>query len=273
MKKHITTLLVLICCQVMMAQTDGSLIVKEYSLDEWRVIHGRTYVDMNDDGENEFAYEVQISSFGMSAPYVLAIGAGCFYCIDSTQYPVQNFFVDLDTPLNDSTLNYGTGFGVFQLLYNDKCWNAQYHLDTLRYKAAVRKGHAGEYYYGWLEAYSVVTYNYDSVWFYLARTCYCSIPNYPLRWGQTSFDWVDISENETSAFATIHPNPTTGLITINGKDLKAAEVVNTLGQRVATAHGKGDQMTIDIANLPEGVYFVRITNEQGRKCVRKVVKE
>ena len=84
--------------------------------------------------------------------------------------------------------------------------------------------------------------------------------------------YLDIDEKESMA-CTIHPNPTTGFITINGKDLKAAEVVNTLGQRVATAHGKGDQLTIDIANLPEGIYFVRITDEQGRKCVRKVVKE
>lgn len=84
--------------------------------------------------------------------------------------------------------------------------------------------------------------------------------------------YLDIDEKESMA-CTIHPNPTTGFITINGKDLKAAEVVNTLGQSVATAQGKGDQMTIDIANLPEGIYFVRITDEQGRKCVRKVVKE
>ena len=35
----------------------------------------------------------------------------------------------------------------------------------------------------------------------------------------------------------------------------------------------GETLQIDIANLPAGVYFVNIMDEEGRKCVRKVVKE
>ena len=73
--------------------------------------------------------------------------------------------------------------------------------------------------------------------------------------------------------ASLFPNPTAGLVRITGEGLKSAEVTNALGQRVATAKGEGDQMTIDIAHLPTGLYFVSVTDEQGRKCVRKVVKE
>ena len=72
---------------------------------------------------------------------------------------------------------------------------------------------------------------------------------------------------------TIHPNPTTGQITITGKDLKLAEVFNALGQRVASAKGEGERMTIDISTLPAGVYMVNVTDKDGRKCVKKVVKE
>lgn len=74
-------------------------------------------------------------------------------------------------------------------------------------------------------------------------------------------------------FFTIHPNPTNGLVTITGKDLKQAEVINTLGQRVAKVQGEGETLQIDIANLPAGVYFVNVTDGEGKKCVRKVVKE
>ena len=102
---------------------------------------------------------------------------------------------------------------------------------------------------------------------------YCTIPNYPLCVGQTDFTAWDVEENESTSFATLYPNPTTGHVTINGKDLKQAEVLNTLGQRVATAQGEGEQMTVDISALPTGVYFVNITDKDGRKCVRKVVKE
>ena len=83
--------------------------------------------------------------------------------------------------------------------------------------------------------------------------------------------YQDIEENE--ALVSVYPNPTTGQVTITGKDLKKAEVVNTLGQRVAAVAGEGERITVDINRLPAGVYFVNVTDKDGRKCVRKVVKE
>lgn len=90
---------------------------------------------------------------------------------------------------------------------------------------------------------------------------YTKKPNYALK------------EQTVSAFATLYPNPTSGLVTITGQDLKSAEVFNTLGQQVATPKGEDETMQIDLSELPIGVYFVNITDEEGRKCVRKVVKE
>ena len=82
-----------------------------------------------------------------------------------------------------------------------------------------------------------------------------------------------VKEDETTPLFTLLPNPTTGLINITGKDLKQAEILNTLGQRVANATGEGETLQIDLSELPTGVYFVNITDKEGRKCVRKVVKE
>lgn len=45
------------------------------------------------------------------------------------------------------------------------------------------------------------------------------------------------------------------------------------GQQVLSVQGKGNELRIDMAALPAGVYFVNVTDEEGRKCVRKVVKE
>lgn len=138
--------------------------------------------------------------------------------------------------------------------------------------------------YGWIEqSIEWLHYDYWIEWnqsYYdlfqprvtVYRMAYCTIPNYPLRVGQTSFDWV-VSENNETPLATLHPNPTTGLVTVVGKDLRQAEVLNTLGQRVATATGEGETMQIDLSELPAGVYFVNIADKEGRKCVRKVVKE
>ena len=104
------------------------------------------------------------------------------------------------------------------------------------------------------------------------RSAYCTRPDYPLRAGQIDFTW-DIPENENFVLASVYPNPTNGLVTIMGKDLKHAEVFNTLGQLVFSVQGKGNELRIDLAALPVGVYFVTTTDEEGRKFVRKVVRE
>jgi hypothetical protein len=255
----------------MRAQTDGCLIVKEYSPDEWHLIHETTYVDMDDDGEYDFRYGVDVSSSMMAAPYIYAKNGCCFHALDGEYYYFDNVFYNFNTQFNDSTLcwsqdSYGTA------IFPEHNWVGHYHLDTISYKSGIRNGHEGEYYYGWMEAYAVVTYNYDSVWFYLARTGYCTIPNYPLLWGQTEV--IGVEENsESYEFATIHPNPTHGMVTIICDNLHQAEVVNMLGQQVLCKLCKGKELQIDMTALPAGIYFVNITDELGRKCVHKVVKE
>lgn len=86
-----------------------------------------------------------------------------------------------------------------------------------------------------------------------------------------NYDMEELESDNTPY--TLHPNPTNGQVTIMGQGLKVAEVINTLGQCVATVKGDGEQLTLDISNLPAGIYFVNITDGEGRKYVRKVVKE
>jgi hypothetical protein len=71
----------------------------------------------------------------------------------------------------------------------------------------------------------------------------------------------------------VNGRPTNSLVTITGKDLKSAEVINALGQRVASVTGESERLQIDLSSLPAGIYFINITDTEGRKCVRKVVKE
>ena len=84
--------------------------------------------------------------------------------------------------------------------------------------------------------------------------------------------YLDIEE-KGSLVCDLYPNPTNEQFTISGTNLKQAKVINTLGQCVAKVKGEGEQLTVDISNLPSGVYFVNITDGEGRKCVKKVVKE
>ena len=150
------------------------------------------------------------------------------------------------------------------------CWNgAEEYYDRI----GISKTIDGKKYYGWIHQYGSEEHEFPfKKWVFIDKMAFCTIPDYPLVWGQTSLTGIDES-TESVAFATLHPNPTTGKVAITGKGLKGAVVFNTLGQRVAVATGKGESLQIDISDLPAGVYFVDVTDEEGRKCVRKVVKE
>jgi hypothetical protein len=156
-------------------------------------------------------------------------------------------------------------------------WSGPNGCDAVRYTHyGFRIRRDDRYYYGWFETYDrvisvkngkrIVHHGFD-------RTAYCIVPDYPLRWGQTDILGVEENSETDNAFAIIHPNPTSGMVTVTGENLQQAEVLNMLGQRILGVHGKGNELHIDMAPLPAGVYFVSITDEEGHKCVRKVVKE
>ena len=135
MKRHIVTLIAILCCHIVLAQTEqtkGSLIVKEYSPDEWKVIdQGRTYVDMDDDGEWDFYYRKDVSSSLMSSPRILARNASCFHAISDVYYLYyDNVYPDLDTPFSDSTLSWNG-----QWIHPEIVYLGEYHLDTMTFKA------------------------------------------------------------------------------------------------------------------------------------------
>ena len=128
--------------------------------------------------------------------------------------------------------------------------------------AARRQFENNHFVYVWFKAYNYVTFNPFVCHLCFDKYAYCTIPDYPLIWGETSLTGVD---EESSAFAIVHPNPTTGIVTITGENLRQAEVVNTLGQKILSVQGKRDKLHIDMTALPTGVYFVTVTD--------KVVKE
>ena len=68
------------------------------------------------------------------------------------------------------------------------------------------------------------------------------------------------------------PNPTTGTLTIHDAVLGSVEVLNLLGQVVLDRQEAADGMTLNLVGLPDGVYFIRLTEKDGRSLVRKVLK-
>jgi hypothetical protein len=78
---------------------------------------------------------------------------------------------------------------------------------------------------------------------------------------------VQFNALEISTF----PNPTTGKIFLQGVDKAEIEIVNTLGKVVSKFNFNGNSNSeIDLAQLPDGIYFISITQNQTTQQIRVV---
>ncbi len=86
--------------------------------------------------------------------------------------------------------------------------------------------------------------------------------------------WYDrllsVNENTLVDFS-VYPNPTTGILTIQSKtNIVQIEIYNQLGQLVLS---NNEENTIDISNVGQGLYFIKILDENGNIGTQKVVKK
>ena len=79
-----------------------------------------------------------------------------------------------------------------------------------------------------------------------------------------------VGEAEASTAAKAWPNPTTGTVRIEAEDVKEIQVFNQLGQCLKTAQ---DTNEVCLEGLPQGLYLMRVTLEDGNVFSDKVVKE
>ena len=76
-----------------------------------------------------------------------------------------------------------------------------------------------------------------------------------------------IGENEGEGI-TLSPNPTSGLVRIEGTTATEVRVYSTIGQLVKTAQNTNE---VNLRGLPQGMYLLRITDENGNTATRKIV--
>ncbi|MCF8297062.1 MAG: SBBP repeat-containing protein [Saprospiraceae bacterium] len=61
----------------------------------------------------------------------------------------------------------------------------------------------------------------------------------------------------------VYPNPTTGKIFIEGENIETVEIINVIGQTIIQYPANKKSMLIDISSQSKGIYFVRITTNNG----------
>ncbi len=256
----------------------GEIIYVDFEPDSTQSFHSKVdieppvYLDMDQDGVNEWfiqgreSFHQTISLWfqwnRFMVPYSATDTMTPKYC---TPYP---FILQLGDTL--ANLRYTTPdipqYG--RNPYSDPPGAGYYP----PHYAGTRVEKDGDYYYGWLELSVNISDDAHTIDLVVYRMAYCTIPNYPLRAGQTSLDW-SVEDHKERVFATVRPNPADDIVTITGERLKTATLINPLGQQIATAFCEGEGVSFDLSAQPAGIYLVRITDERGAQCVKKVVKQ
>ena len=77
-----------------------------------------------------------------------------------------------------------------------------------------------------------------------------------------------VAETDSHDKFTISPNPTNGIVRIEGGTIAEMKVYNTLGQLVKTAQNTNE---ISLKGLPQGIYTLHVTDENGDAQAQKVV--
>ena len=82
-----------------------------------------------------------------------------------------------------------------------------------------------------------------------------------------SYPYDAVEENKDSEIA-LYPNPVRDRVVIEGIEVAEVEVYNTLGQMVKTIQGTNE---ITVADLPQGVYLLRIADAEGKDYTNKIM--
>jgi hypothetical protein len=76
--------------------------------------------------------------------------------------------------------------------------------------------------------------------------------------------------SKEQALARVYPNPANNFLTVEVNNRSNVELINSLGQIVATKTVESKE-NLDVSHLNDGVYFAKITNENGMVKTEKVI--
>lgn len=87
----------------------------------------------------------------------------------------------------------------------------------------------------------------------------------PVTWKEE----VDIEEN-SFALVELYPNPMNDILYIESDDVVSVTVFNAVGQQVLFVENRNE---IDVAELNNGLYFVRLVDNKGNTLTKKIIKQ
>lgn len=254
----------------------------------------------NDYGDKAKAQKYNLANYSLSLPTtVSAAGVSIFKKNGTTATTTVKIYADASgfpgtllgtsLPVSISALTTGTAISTFSFSPAVTLTGAVFHVsfDFSATNAAAgdtvaiyetNDGCAGNTVEGSHELQS------DGLWYAMTNTTTAG-------WGFISTDFaifpqvtanmVSVVENElNSKSVSILPNPTSGLVnvvfTLANEENVVVSVSNTLGQVVSTSKFDGianKMVSLDIANQPNGVYFVTISNGKDKMVQRLILNK
>ena len=242
-----TLLLAVFAClfsTTLFSQEDGTIIYTDFEPDSVIYPVHIDYIDINYDNEWDVKFIREI--YG---------GFGVLECNDywGVRHLTYNF--------NDSLSSIKKWSTYVELL----TYGNDYHIALLHKVGA-------ECYYGWMKLY---VEKHDASWHdpsvTITEMAYCTIPNYPLRFGQKSLT-EDVAEISAADYYSLYPNPTDNVLTLMTSaehECEMVEVFSIDGRLIKSQ--TNDFSNINVEDINSGIYFVRIRFRNGETFTEKVV--
>jgi hypothetical protein len=97
--------------------------------------------------------------------------------------------------------------------------------------------------------------------YYVGIHCYSDMNMYNLYVDNFSIDFSTNVEKEVASAISVFPNPANNIITIANAENANITIINMVGAVVSTVDNASANQTIDISELANGTYFVRVNSE------------
>lgn len=91
--------------------------------------------------------------------------------------------------------------------------------------------------------------------------------------GTTCPTFLSTNENEFSTKFSVSPNPSNGLFTINSDSQGTIEVFDMIGKKITSEAIDFGTTRVDLSRYQNGIYFLKVTNDQNQTKTFKLIKE
>ena len=98
---------------------------------------------------------------------------------------------------------------------------------------------------------------------------------YPATFTQSVSTCTGIEEATNNKLVSIYPNPANHFITVDVSDANDGTIIyiiNALGEIIATENATSSKITLNIDNLTDGIYFIKVESKNG-SAIKKFIKQ